>query len=153
MFENIFKLFKKEENSKDLAKERLKLVLIHDKANVSPEFLEMVKGEIIKVIKKYMEIDENSLDIQLTKTQSDAGNRVVPALVANIPILNVKTAAELNVKKAKAAEEAEEIEKTEKIEKTTVKKEEAEVVPEAEEKVVKKKTTTKTSEAKKTAKK
>ena len=63
-----------------MAKERLKLVLIHDKANVSPEFLEMVKGEIIKVIKKYMEIDEESLDIQLTKTQSDAGDRIVPAL-------------------------------------------------------------------------
>ena len=51
MFDNILKLFKKEENSKNLAKERLKLVLIHDKANVSPQFLEMVKGEIIKVIK------------------------------------------------------------------------------------------------------
>ena len=95
MFDNIFKLFKKEESSKDLAKERLKLVLIHDKANVSPEFLEMVKGEIIKVIKKYMEIDEECLDIQLTKTKSDAGDRVVPALVANIPILNVKTTPQI----------------------------------------------------------
>ena len=64
MFDNILKLFKKEESSKNLAKERLKLVLIHDKANVSPQFLEMVKGEIIKVIKQYMEIDEDSLDIQ-----------------------------------------------------------------------------------------
>ena len=87
MFESILRLFKKEENSKNVAKERLKLVLIHDKANVSPQFLEMVKGEIIKVIRKYMEIDEELLDIQLTKTKSDAGDRVVPALVANIPIL------------------------------------------------------------------
>ena len=139
MFDNIFKLFKKEESSKDLAKERLKLVLIHDKANVSPEFLEMVKGEIIKVIKKYMEIDEECLDIQLTKTQSDAGDRVVPALVANIPILNVKTAAEANVKKAKAQEiEEAEIEETAKV---------------VEEKPVKKKTASKTTEAKKTTKK
>lgn len=99
MFENIFRLFKKEENSKNLAKERLKLVLIHDKANVSPQFLEMVKGEIIKVIKKYMEIDEEYLDIQLTKTKSDAGDRVVPALVANIPILNVKSISEVANKK------------------------------------------------------
>ena len=66
MFENLFRMFKKEETSKNVAKERLKLVLIHDKANVSPQFLEMVKGEIIKVIKKYMEIDEEFLDIQLT---------------------------------------------------------------------------------------
>ena len=54
MFDNILKLFKKEENSKNLAKERLKLVLIHDKANVSPQFLEMVKGEIIKVINQFI---------------------------------------------------------------------------------------------------
>lgn len=100
MFDNIFKFFKKEEKSKDLAKERLKLVLIHDKANVSPQFLEMVKGELIKVIKKYMEIDEEALDIQLTKIKSDEGDRIVPQLVANIPILNVKSTdiEKLNVK-------------------------------------------------------
>lgn len=105
MFDNILKLFKKEENSKNLAKERLKLVLIHDKANVSPQFLEMVKGEIIKVIKQYMEIDENSLDIQLTKTKSDAGDRIVPALVANIPILNVKSSDAEKLKVEKKEEE------------------------------------------------
>lgn len=104
MFANIFKFFKKEESSKDLAKERLKLVLIHDKANVSPQFLEMVKGEIIKVIKKYMEIDEDALDIQLTKTKSDESDRIVPALVANIPILNVKPTES----KKEATEEQEE---------------------------------------------
>ena len=104
MFESILKLFKKEENSKNLAKERLKLVLIHDKANVSPQFLEMVKGEIIKVIRKYMEIDEELLDIQLTKTKSDAGDRIVPALVANIPILNVKSTSEIKNKKEEVEE-------------------------------------------------
>lgn len=111
MFDNILKLFKKEENSKNLAKERLKLVLIHDKANVSPQFLEMVKGEIIKVIKQYMEIDEDSLDIQLTKTKSDAGDRIVPALVANIPILNVKAsdAAKINIEKEKPEEKVEKV--------------------------------------------
>ena len=109
MFDNILKLLKKEENSKNLAKERLKLVLIHDKANVSPQFLEMVKGEIIKVIKQYMEIDEDSLDIQLTKTKSDAGDRIVPALVANIPILNVKSsdAEKINIEKEKVEEKVE----------------------------------------------
>jgi cell division topological specificity factor len=111
LFESILKLFKKEENSKNVAKERLKLVLIHDKANVSPQFLEMVKGEIIKVIRKYMEIDEESLDIQLTKTKSDAGDRVVPALVANIPILNVKTTTEIKNKTEEVAKEKEEEEK------------------------------------------
>lgn len=86
------KLFGKSKQSKDVAKERLQLVLIHDRANVSPEFLEMVKGEIIKVIQHYMEIDENALDIQLTRTKTEDGDRVVPALVANIPIKSVKSA-------------------------------------------------------------
>lgn len=92
MLEEIFKFFNKPKNSKEVAKERLKLVLVHDRANVSPQFLEMIKGEIMKVILNYMDIDENALDIQLTKTKSDEGNRIVPALVANIPIRNVKSA-------------------------------------------------------------
>lgn len=88
---DLFKLLtKKKETSKDVAKERLKLVLIHDRSNVSPQFLEMVKSEIIKVIQNYMDIDEKELDIQLTKTNSDDGERVVPALVANIPIRGMK---------------------------------------------------------------
>ncbi len=89
---DLFKFFRKKETSKDVAKERLKLVLIHDRSNVSPQFLEMVKSEIIKVIQNYMEIDEEALDIQLTKTNSDDGERVVPALVANIPIKGMKDA-------------------------------------------------------------
>lgn len=85
-------LLGKKETSKDVAKERLKLVLIHDRSNVSPQFLEMVKCEIIKVIQNYMDIDEDTLDIQLTKTNSDDGERIVPALVANIPIKGMKNA-------------------------------------------------------------
>ncbi len=83
-------LTRKKETSKDVAKERLKLVLIHDRSTFSPQFLEMVKEEIIKVIQKYMDIDEEALDIQLTKTNSDDGERVIPALVANIPIRSMK---------------------------------------------------------------
>ncbi|NLX63977.1 MAG: cell division topological specificity factor MinE [Clostridiaceae bacterium] len=90
---DLFRLLtRKKESSKDVAKERLKLVLIHDRSNVSPQFLEMVKSEIIKVIQNYMDIDEEALDIQLTKTSSEDGERVVPALVANIPIKGMKNA-------------------------------------------------------------
>ncbi|MBE5812400.1 MAG: cell division topological specificity factor MinE [Clostridiales bacterium] len=117
----MLKLFKKEENSKNVAKERLKLVLIHDKANVSPQFLEMLKGELIKVIKKYMEIDEETLDIQLTKTKSDDGDRIVPALYANIPILNVKTTTEVKNKTEEAAKEREEKEEKKPAKKTVSK--------------------------------
>jgi len=90
MLLDLSKLFGRSKASKDFAKERLKLVLVHDRANVSPQFLEMVKGEIIKVISNYMDIDEDTLDIQMTRTKSEEGDRIVPALVANIPIKNVK---------------------------------------------------------------
>ena len=78
MFENIMKFFnklrKKEEktapNSKEAAKERLHLVLMQDRANVSADFLELMKQEIIEVIKKYIDIDEGAIDV--------------------IPILNIK---------------------------------------------------------------
>ena len=88
---DLLKLFSRTKTSKDVAKERLKLVLVHDRANVSPQFLEMVKGEIIKVISHYMDIEENALDIQMTRTKSEDGERFVPALIANIPIKNVKS--------------------------------------------------------------
>ena len=130
MFESIMKLFsKKEEGSKNVAKERLKLVLVHDKANVSPQFLEMVKGEIIKVIEKYMEIDENCLEMELTKIKSEEGDRLVPVLTANIPILNVK---QLSETKEEVKEEIQEQKETES--KTEEKKPESENKIEAENK-------------------
>lgn len=80
-------------NSKEVAKERLKLVLVHDRVNVSSSFLEMIKGDIIKVISDYMEIDENNLEVKMTKTKRDEDDSLVPALVANIPIKRMKGAA------------------------------------------------------------
>ena len=90
MLLDLTKLFGRAKSSNQTAKERLKLVLIHDRSNVSPQFLEMIKSEIIAVINNYMDVDEDTLDIQLTRTKSDDGERVVPALVANIPIKNLK---------------------------------------------------------------
>jgi cell division topological specificity factor len=85
---DLFKIFGRETPSKDVAKERLKLILIHDRANVSPQFLDLVKGDIIKVISDYAEIDEKELVIKLTRT-GEKGNDS-PALVANIPIKKMK---------------------------------------------------------------
>ena len=47
--------------SRDIARERLRLVLIHDRASVSPNFLNALKEELIRVIREYMEIDEEPL--------------------------------------------------------------------------------------------
>lgn len=82
---SVFDLFKKK-NSGSYAKDRLKLLLVSDRANCSPELMEMIKNDIINVISKYMEIDAEGLDIQLTQTESETNNGKVPALYANIPI-------------------------------------------------------------------
>ena len=52
--------------------------------------MEAIKNDIIKVISKYMEIDCEGLDIQITQTESEGTNGTVPALCANIPILDMK---------------------------------------------------------------
>ena len=81
----IMDLFRKKTSS-DIAKDRLKLLLVSDRANCSPETMELIKNDIIKVIAKYMEIDSEGLDIQITQTETDGNNGSVPALIANIPI-------------------------------------------------------------------
>ncbi len=97
MFENITHFFRKmvkpeqkELGSKDAAKERLHLVLMQDRANVSADFLELMKQEIIDVIKKYIVVDESSIDVRLTNKSNDDGTNGAPALNANIPIVNIK---------------------------------------------------------------
>lgn len=87
---DFFKFFGKgESKSKDIAKERLKLVLIHDRSNISPKLLDMIKDDVIKVISNYMEIEENGLDIRLNRIPQE-DDTYSTALVANIPIRRVK---------------------------------------------------------------
>lgn len=82
--------FFRKKSSGDVAKDRLKLVLVSDRANCSPELMEQIKNDIINVISKYVEIDADGLDIKITQTESDNNNGVVPALYANIPIKDLK---------------------------------------------------------------
>ncbi len=118
MFENIFKFFKKAQKEKELptdsksaAKERLHLVLMQDRANVSADFLDLMKQEIIDVIKKYIEVDESAIDVRLTNKENEDGTNGAPALYANIPIVNIKNEArKIDVKKEKT--ETEKVEAT-----------------------------------------
>ena len=82
--------FFKKKSSSSTAKERLKFVLVSDRANCSPETMEKIKNDIIEVISKYMEIDTQGLDIQITQTESEDGIGNVPAIYANIPIKELK---------------------------------------------------------------
>lgn len=82
--------FFKKKSSGSVAKDRLKLVLVSDRANCSPEIMEQMKNDIIKVISKYMEIDMDAMDIKISTTESDETGAAVPALFANIPIRDMR---------------------------------------------------------------
>jgi len=128
MFENIKKFFKKASkkekqtvNSRDTAKERLHLVLMQDRANVSADFLDLMRQEIIEVIKKYIDIDESALDVRLKNQQKEDGTQGAPVLYANIPILNIK---DENKKNKKEDEEKNQVNSNEKKKEIEPKKEE-----------------------------
>ena len=84
------KHFFKRKKSKEIAKDRLKILLISDRVNCSPEMMEMIKNDIAKVISKYMKIGTQTMEIQISKTGSK-GQGKTPTLYANIPILDLHT--------------------------------------------------------------
>ncbi|MBQ9904900.1 MAG: cell division topological specificity factor MinE [Synergistaceae bacterium] len=66
------------------AKDRLKIVLIHDRTDISPQLLDNLRDEIVGVLAKYMDIDMKKIEIDLDHDEEAV------ALVANIPILKIK---------------------------------------------------------------
>ena len=85
MLEALMKIFgKNEKSSKEVARDRLKVVLIHDRANVSPEVMDRLQEDIIRVISNYMEINKRDMEISLANDADSV------ALVANIPINRMK---------------------------------------------------------------
>ena len=87
----LFSVFKRK-SSRQIAKDRLKILLISDRVNCSPEMMELIKNDIAQVISKYMKIDAASMEIQISKTgKSNRNGKIMPALYANIPILDLKS--------------------------------------------------------------
>ncbi|HBG01507.1 MAG TPA: cell division topological specificity factor MinE [Firmicutes bacterium] len=84
MLEFITRLFGGAEGSKNKAKERLRLVLVHDRASLSPGLVEAMREELIAVISKYLEIDEEGLEVNFDESDDSV------ALIANIPVKSVK---------------------------------------------------------------
>ncbi len=82
-------IFKKKSSS-DVAKDRLKFVLVSDRASCSPEIMQRIRSDIIEVLSKYAEIDMDGIDINFTQMDTeDNSGKTVPALYANIPIKNI----------------------------------------------------------------
>jgi len=78
---NWLKIFRRRKNSdQEIAAQRLRLVLAHDRANLSPGMLDMLKDEIIAVISRHLEIDADKVEVNFTEDQRET------RLVADIPL-------------------------------------------------------------------
>lgn len=84
MFNTIKNFFAKEPDSKNIAKERLQLVLVHDRSDCSPELVERIKRDIMKTLSEYVDINEREFDIEITRDKKRGSEK--STLVANIPI-------------------------------------------------------------------
>ena len=84
--------FFRRKSSCQVAKDRLKILLISDRVNCSPEVMEMIKTDIAKVISKYMKIDADNIEIQINAKGTKSGRGGNPILYANVPIVDVTPA-------------------------------------------------------------
>ena len=81
--------FFRRRSSRQVAKDRLKILLISDRVNCSPEMMELIKNDIAKVISKYKKIDSDNIEILINTRGNKSGRTVKPSLYANIPIVDV----------------------------------------------------------------
>ncbi|HBN08873.1 MAG TPA: cell division topological specificity factor MinE [Cyanobacteria bacterium UBA8530] len=83
--EKIEKLFGRTDNSRSVVKNRLQLVLMHDRADIPAPMMELMRAELLAVLSKYVEIDQQQLEVNLERADGTI------ALIANIPIMRVRT--------------------------------------------------------------
>lgn len=136
-----FQTQEKEEHSesKNVAVNRMKLVLMQDRTNLTPFLLERMRGEMIEVLAKYVEMDKEALELNFEQE----GDQM--ALMLSIPVLRAKEEEEIQAiieeeekekrekeKEKEESEEAEEGEETEVLETETQTEKTAEEI-EAEE--------------------
>lgn len=99
---------KKEESAKDVACNRLRVVLMQDRTNLSPELMERMRQELVDLLSKYVEMDKEALELNFEQEGSQM------ALMLSIPVLRAKEESE--IEKALSQEDAENSEDAEKAE-------------------------------------
>lgn len=100
MLEFITRFFRRDEASSSLAKERLRLVLMSDRVSLAPETFDAMKCEMLSVLQRYLEIDEQNLDVHF----ENAERRFM--LLANVPVVHVKSGEEIAQERAATQQHA-----------------------------------------------
>lgn len=77
-------LFGRRKKSKNAAKERLQLLLVQDRINLSPEIVEKLREELIEVISRYVEVEQKEIEIELERKDEKT------MLLANIPVKGIR---------------------------------------------------------------
>lgn len=95
---SLFKQTEKEDNAKDIAKNRLRVVLMQDRTNLTPELLERMRKELVELLSKYVEMDKEALELNFDQE----GDQM--ALMLSIPVIRAKDEAE--IEKTLAEEDA-----------------------------------------------
>ena len=91
-----------EESSKDVARNRLRVVLMQDRTNLTPELMEKMRKELIELLSKYVEMDKEALELNLEQE----GDQM--ALMLSIPVLRAKEESEIEESADNAETESEE---------------------------------------------
>jgi len=96
LYNKVFGFFQKQdekednEHAKDIARNRLKLVLMQDRTNLTPYLLEKMRGEMIEVLSKYVEMDKDALELNFEQEGDSM------ALMLSIPVLRAKDDEEIH---------------------------------------------------------
>jgi len=74
----------REPSSGSMARDRLKILLVHDRSSIAPEVMSLLKDDIIMAVTKYMDIDQSAIDIDFSRSDDSV------ALVASVPVIRLK---------------------------------------------------------------
>lgn len=103
----LFRQAEEADNSKDVARNRLRVVLMQDRTNLTPQLLERMRKELVELLSKYLEMDKDALELNLDQD----GEQM--ALALSIPVIRAKDEEEIEKALAETESEIEEDEEEE----------------------------------------